>query len=210
MDDLISVYGSMPDRTYAGSVPVMRIRTRIGGTFTALDGRDIAIPEIEASIDGPELPYRLHLVIAVVHGRPVCTSLTAERLPDGAPVTRRGLNSLPVDKLVRMAAAQSAATISRGDGWTSYDLVTPEQSASVLAGLTPRRGRRGDPGAREELVRKVVIAYRDLLAAKVKQPKPAIAKSLGISVSYVSALLADARRQGLLGPAIPGRAGEAE
>jgi DNA-binding transcriptional regulator LsrR (DeoR family) len=54
---------------------------------------------------------------------------------------------------------------------------------------------------------KVVIQYRNLLPV-TGHPKPAIAKSLGISASHVSALLAEARREGILGPAIPGRAGE--
>jgi hypothetical protein len=38
---------------------------------------------------------------------------------------------------------------------------------------------------------KVVTQYRDLLAAKIRLPKPTIARSLGISTSDVSALLAD-------------------
>ena len=56
----------------------------------------------------------------------------------------------------------------------------------------------------------VVAQYRELLAVGVRQPKPVIARSLQISLSYVSALLASARREGLLRPAIPGRAGEGE
>jgi len=191
------------------TVPVMHMRIRIGGTFTTLEGRDVALPEMVAEIDGPAIPYLLRLTIAVVHGKPICTSLTAERRPGGPPVTRRGLNSLPVDKLVRLAAADSAMTATTGDGWRSYDLLNDPGAAALLRELGPRRGRRGDPGARVELIGKVVAAYRDLLAAGIGQPKPAIARELAISVSYVSALLADARRQGLLGPAIPGRAGEA-
>jgi hypothetical protein len=54
----------------------------------------------------------------------------------------------------------------------------------------------------------VVQQYRDLTRAKVKKPKPDIAKNLTISPSYVGALLAQARHEGLLGPAAPGKAGE--
>ena len=188
----------------------MRMRVRIGGEITPLAGApDVAVPELEVDVDSPSIPYVVRLTVAVVHGKPICTSLAAERRPDGPPVTRRGLNAIPVDRLVRAAAAQVAAKVAnRGPGFVSYDLFGDgETAAAVVREMTPRRGRRADPEARRELMSEVVTQYRDLLPV-TRQPKPAIAKSLGISTSYVSALLADARREGILGPAIPGRAGE--
>ena len=139
---------------------------------------------------------------------PVCTELAAERRPDGPPVTRRGLNAIPLERLVRLVAAQAAMSATPGDGLITYEPLNLDEARSVFAELTPRRGRRSDPSAREELTRKVVRAYRDLLASGVKQPKPVIAKELSISSSYVGTLLAEARRHGLLGAALPGRAGE--
>ena len=53
-----------------------------------------------------------------------------------------------------------------------------------------------------------MTAYRELLAADVRQPKPLIAKELSISPSStVGALLAEARQQGLLAAAVPGSSG---
>jgi len=179
-----------------------------GSEMTPLDIAGVAMPPIRAEIDDPMFPYQLELAVAVVHGKPVCTELTAERRPDGPPVTRRGLNAIPLDRLVRLVAAQSAVSATPGEGFISYEPLDLSEVRSVFAELTPRRGRRSDPVAREELTRKVVAAYRDLLASKVRQPKPVIAKELSISTSYVAALLAEARQQGLLGAAIPGRAGE--
>jgi hypothetical protein len=179
-----------------------------GGEITEIGESGFAMPEVQAKFDGSELPYRLQMTVAVVHGQPICTELTAERLPDGPPVTRRGLNALPLDLLVRWVAAQAAWKITRKPGVVSYDGPSEEGARAVLAELTPRRGRHSDPAAREELIRKVVTAYRDLLASGIRQPKPAIARKLSISPSYVGTLLAEARRQGLLGAAIPGRAGE--
>ena len=190
----------------------MNMRVSIGGEMTPLAGApDVAVPELGVEVDEPAIPYVLRLTVAVVHGKPVCTSLAAERRPGGPPVTRRGLNALPVDRLVRAAAMEAAAKVaSRGPGVVSYDLFGGgAATAAVAAEMAPRRGRpREDPGARRELMAKVVAQYRDLLPV-TGHPKPVIARSLGISMSYVSALLAQARREGILGPAIPGRAGEA-
>jgi hypothetical protein len=100
------------------------IQVRPGGVLTPLPGRpDIAVPELNAEVDDPSIPYTLQLTVAVVHGKPVCTSLTANRRPDGAPVTRRGLNAIPVERLVRFAASSVAArVVGRGPGFISYDL----------------------------------------------------------------------------------------
>jgi hypothetical protein len=180
---------------------------QFGGEITRIGESGFAMPEAQAEFHGPDLPYDLQMTVAVVHGQPVCTELTAARRDDGPPVTRRGLNALPLDRLVRWVAAQAAMKVTHGLGTVAYEGPGGDVR-SVLAELTPRRGRHSDPAAREDLTRKVVTAYRELLASGVRQPKPAIARELSISPSYVGALLAEARQQGLLGAAIPGRAGE--
>jgi hypothetical protein len=51
--------------------------------------------------------------------------------------------------------------------------------------------------------------YKELVGAGVKHPKPTIADELGYTASYIGTLLADARKQRLLGPPPgPGKAGE--
>jgi hypothetical protein len=186
----------------------LSITMNLGGMFTPLSAEGYALPPITAKVDGPDIPYILGIAISVVHGQPVCTQLTAEQKDGGPPVTRRGLNSLPVDQIVRAVAAQGALHAEHRPGAITYSPVAPEEVGSLLAELAPRRGRRSDPGAKHQLVERVVQSYRDLLAAGVKQPKPTIAKELSISPSYVGSLLAEARRKGLLGAAVPGCAGE--
>jgi hypothetical protein len=187
----------------------LRTSTDMFGEFAALEEPGFALPQkIDAEFDNASLPYLLHLTVAVVHGHPVCTGLTAERRDGGPPVTRRGLNSLPVERIVREVVAQTVLKTEARPGAISYRPAGTLEAGPVPAQLAPRRGRRSEPEARRELIGKVVAAYRDLVANGVSRPKPAIARELSISGSYVAALLTAARRQGLLGPAIPGRAGE--
>ena len=103
----------------------MLIRTRHAGAFAAIEGHDdLAVPQLAAEITGgldEGVPYDLAIEVSVVHGRPICTSLTATQVAGGPPVTRRGLNSLPVEKFVWYVAAQSAVTVTSGDGWRAYE-----------------------------------------------------------------------------------------
>jgi hypothetical protein len=187
----------------------LRMSMDMFSEFAALEEPGFALPEtIKAEFDHASLPYLVRLTVSVVHGQPVCTGLTAERRDGGPPVTRRGLNSLPVDRIVREIVAQVVLKTETRPGAISYRPAGAPNAGPVLARLAPRRGRRSDPEARQELIGKVVAAYRELVDSGVRQPKPAIAREFSISQSYVAALLTAARRQGLLGPAIPGRAGE--
>ncbi len=193
---------------YSGVMGQLRISMHLGGAFAPLQAEGYALLPIAARVDDPNIPYLLDIEVSVVHGQPVCTQLTAGQKDGGPPVTLRGLNALPVDQIVRAVAAQAAVRAEHGPGIVTYEPVAPEEAVSLLAELAPRRGRRSDPDARNQLIESVVRSYRDLLAAGVKQPKPAIARELSISPSYVGSLLAEARRRGLLGAASPGRAGE--
>jgi hypothetical protein len=205
----------MPDngaRIYVpGAAPEVSVKTQIGGDFAPLGAGGLALPTTKTEIDAPDLPYVLRLTVAVVHGKPVCIGLAAEMRRDGMPVTRRGLNSLPVDRLVRTIAANSAVATGSGPGYVTYDFPAgPDQVAAARREIEPRRGRRAHPDEHLRLLRKVVDAYRDLIRAGCRKPKPFIATELCISQSYVRRLLTEARQIGMLGPAIPGRAGEAD
>jgi hypothetical protein len=185
------------------------VRIRVGGDFAELSMAGVALPSLEAEVDDQALPYLLRIKVEVVHGKPVCTALEATRRPGGMPVTRRGLNSLPVERLVRIIAAQASWQKSAGPGHVTYDLIAgDDERAKVRHQLEPRRGRRPDPATHDDLIRQAVRAYRELLPTTM-HPKPHIAAELNISKSYVAALLREARQRGWLGPAIPGRAGEA-
>jgi hypothetical protein len=183
---------------------------RVGGDFSVMQAPGMALSTLEAEVDDPGLPYVLQMTVRVVHGKPVCQSLAASRREGGRPVTRRGLNLLPVENLVREIAAAAAMKVETGPGYVTYDLITASGDfAAARRELSPARGRQPDPAVHDVLLRQVVEAYRDLLAEEIRKPKPVIAKKFMISQSYVGALLREARQRGWLGPAIPGRAGEA-
>lgn len=184
-------------------------KVQVGGDFAALRAPGMALSTLEAEVDDPALPYVLQITVRVVHGKPVCQSLAASRREGGRPVTRRGLNSLPVEHLVREIAVSAALKMETGPGYVAYDPITESnERAAARRQLAPPRGRQPDPAAHDALVRQVVDAYRDLLDEKIWKPKPIIANEFSISQSYVAALLREARQRGWLGPAIPGRAGE--
>jgi hypothetical protein len=186
----------------------MHVESRIphvqgeGGAFYAT--RSIA------HVDDPGLPYKLEVDIGILYGRPVCLALTATQRDGGSPVTRSGLNSLPVEQIVREAAARSSVMLRSSENGSL--LLTPpsrEEVAAVEKSLRPRRGRRGDPEARRALLERVARMYKELVGAGVQHPKPPIAGELGYSQSYIGAMVAEARKQGLLGaPPGPGKAGE--
>lgn len=185
------------------------MRIRVGGDFATLGIPGVALPPLEAEVDDSALSYLLHIMVEVVHGKPVCVGLEAFRRPGGMPITRRGLNSLPIERLVREIAAQAPWRKAAGPGYVTYDLIAgADERAAVRRQFEPRRGRRADPAAHDDLIRRAVTAYRELLPT-TSHPKPLIAAELGFSPSYVAALLREARQRGWLGPAIPGRAGEA-
>jgi hypothetical protein len=190
-------------------VSEFKISMDLGGAFAQLQNEGYALSPVTARVDHPDLAYALGIAVSVVHGQPVCTQLTVVQKDGGPPVTRRGLNSIPVDQIVRAVAAYAAVRTEHRPGVVVYRPVAPEEAGILRAELAPRRGRRSDPVARDQLIERVVRSYRDLIAAGVRQPKPAIARELSISQSYVGSLLAEARRRGLLGAAVPGRAGEA-
>jgi hypothetical protein len=189
----------------------MDMRVSIGGELTALPGLpDLAVPQLTAEVNDPEISYDLVMQIAMVHGKPVCTSLTAGRREGGPPVTRQGLNSLPVNRLVRQAVSVGMTRkAGEGPGFRAWDWPAPPGAAESALRELARSGGRPADGSTQDRMHEAVTMYRDLLGLDPR-PTTTIARELQISVSYASQLLTRARKQGLLGAAIPGRAGEAE
>jgi hypothetical protein len=184
---------------------------RLAGNVELLEDGFALATRLQAEVDLESLPYVLTLDIGVLHGRPICLSLRADRRAGGSPVTRSGLATIPVERLVLRAAVEAGGLRAESqDGVIVVEPLTEAEQTELARRLRPRRGRRADPAARRQLMEQVVQQYRDLTRAQVKKPKPDIASNLAISQSYVGALLAQARREGLLGPAAPGRAGETE
>lgn len=158
-------------------------------------------------VDEPEIsPYDVKMEVGVLHGRPICTSFTAVQRDGGPPVTRKGLNSTQVEKLIRKALTGTDAgplmrsTPLKTGGWRVTPLSRADARDAYKA-TQPKRGARGDPAERQRKIEQVAAMYRDLIAAGIRQPKPPIAETLYLSASYVGALLAEARKQGLVPPA---------
>ncbi len=92
---------------------------------------------------------------------------------------------------------------------------TPEAAIArarvALAGVTRRSGTRARGEAKKLLLERVAEEYRLALASGHKQPRKIVAARLGYSVEHIGRLLVEARRTvpPLLGPASPGKAGEA-
>lgn len=158
--------------------------------------------------DEPGVPYDLRLTIEALHGKVICTAAVVTQREGGPPIMRSALARLPIDRLLRQAA------IAVGFDPTADSILgglSGDMADRVERSMAPARGRRGDPEARQRLLATVATMYRDLTAAGVSNPKPAIARQLGYSPSYVGSLIGQARRTKppLLGPAYSGRAGEA-
>lgn len=187
------------------------MRVSMGGPMTALRGMpDVVVPQLGIKVDDEGVAYDLEMTVAMVHGAPVCTALTATQRPGGPPVTRQGLNSLPLNRIVREAVAMGAwRKVAEGPGFTACDFMVPGTAEDALRAMPGGRHRPADPGTQDQRMRDAVKAYKELTGSGHTRPKPVIARSMGFTVSYVSKLLTRARREGLLGPARSGRAGEA-
>jgi len=164
---------------------------------------------LTASVRDPRLGYDLELEIRVLYGRPICVSLEARQREGGPPITRSGLNSLPIDKIVRAASARHALRVrSSQKGTSTLSPATTEEQETARKALGPKLGRPGDPVARRERLIAVATAYQELTQAGVKHPRKALAGQFGYAPASMGRLIAEARKEGFLGAAPgPGRAG---
>lgn len=161
--------------------------------------------------DDPSVPYAVTVEMDVVGGKPICRRLTAERKPEGIPVTRRGLNAIPLAEIVEEIVRRFSLRFEPvGDGRKRARATTEAERTAGVQAMRPPRGRRRDAESRRALIERVAELYQELVNNKISHPKPVIAEQLGYSTSYIGALVAEARRMTppLIGkPTGPGRAG---
>lgn len=154
----------------------------------------------------PAIPYDMTIEVVVVHGEPICRSVEVRQCAGGPQVGRAALGTVPIDRIVREAFVSQA--MRKAPDGSHFGPASPDERAALSAKLRPRRGRKGDPEAKQRLIEKVAAMYLDLAAAGERHPKPVIARELGYSQGHIGTLLAGAREQGLVGPPPgPGRAG---
>jgi hypothetical protein len=135
-----------------------------------------------------------------------CTALELRQLEGGDPITGSTLRELPSPtRLLREALAAVAGEVqalpgggARGDFSGRADVADFERHV--------RRPRRGSPLTNEELER-VVTIYRAALD-RGDPATQAVADELHLARSTAARWVAKARERGLLGPALPGQAGE--
>ncbi len=103
-------------------------------------------------------------------------------------------------------ARHEVAFRSRADSLEQALEDTRAAIARAAVDRRPGQRRRGDDA--QELLERVVAEYRNAVARGERAPRPVIGRRLGYSPAHVGRLLVKARKQGLLGQPLTGRAGE--
>lgn len=189
------------------------------GTGTAeegggpLDGNLVLANRATVGIDDPAVPYEIELTVAAVNRTLAAEDVRLRRRGDGPAVTSTALRGLVVETYI--ARVREEVGHAHGGAWikqvteqtptsTTYSLVNPDRWNAFEH--AQRRRDRPTPGLVAQL-------YRDALASPDpkdrKAPTATVARRLNYHRGHAARLVAQARAEGLLGPAHPGRAGEA-
>ena len=186
---------------------------------------DYALPERFSATVTPsdrDLPI-CHLRIVVERGRAVCDELRLERQPGGLPIGRALLHRIPVPEYVSRSVDNAGywrmkgpgPVISTADGETHRRPTEPAGEGYVATPIVgvARTGRykAANRAPRRPLsserLQEVADVYRRAFA-KGQHPTEAVRVEFEVSRSTASRWVKRARQEGLLGPAVPRRAGE--
>jgi hypothetical protein len=161
-------------------------------------------------------------------GRLVATGLIVGPT-DSGELTARSLRAIPLAQIITVLAGliaqyqddpedipgvvweASPDEVSRGARRKSYRSFEALISDLVLARADRYEGPRARPGPKghpPEHYERVAAAYREALIASPRAPMKALAKQLHASDATVRRWVQRARDKGLLGPSMPGKAGE--
>jgi hypothetical protein len=172
----------------------------LGSSNLARVGPDLFVPSpLTIACSDSAVPYDLELVVDVEDGIPVCRTLQVTRRDGGPPVTREGLRAVPVEKVMRLAAASVSLRASgRGDHYALEPAALDDQR-TAWKGMQPRRGRAAEERTRL-LATDLFRRYSDLRTVGVKQPKAVLreqlkAEGIHYSLSRIGALVAQGRKQ---------------
>lgn len=201
-----------------------------------LIAQDAALPDhFEADLIPRDTTLaRVTLEVRIIDGRPTCVRLGLRALawthdsrypkgddPASGPITGTTLRRIPLGRYLTHVSAHAVMRFTRepNDGplgpytiagqpaWPVYDAPRASDHGAVLDVLAGKRGaRRGIPLEESDL-REVRDVYR--AALDVGQPPTiTVAQTMHVSRATASRWIAQAREQGYLGAAVPGRAGE--
>ncbi len=129
-------------------MPDIQIREvlRSTGRWSLYGGRMVAsvpagVTFVPSANDVDPLDFVVRMVIDIVDGRLACVSLTAERLPDGPPITSEGLRRVRVAEYVVFAAERASTEIlleriPAADGSYALAKFSPPPRDFAKAGMT--------------------------------------------------------------------------
>lgn len=174
-------------------------------------GFGLIVPEFVASIDDPQLPWLVRMVVGVHDGRLVARQVSViSRRPTG-PVTGAALRRVPVDAYLGLARTEAA----RPEAGVIVAFDETPAGVRWSAGLSEQEWQESFDGrrrAQDQWLPSVALAYREALSNPTPRvngsPTAEVARRLHMSRGHASRLVTAARRANLLGPASPGRAGE--
>jgi hypothetical protein len=157
-------------------------------------------------IKNARLNLNVEMTASVRGGRLVCERLCLSSERGNTVITTATLRKIPVAALMKQAA-KSVAQVHEAphDNWEDEGTAAENRANIRIARLVAGGRTRGDRGA---ILKKVASTYRKAVKLDHPAPREFVATELNYSVSYVGKLLVEARRQGLLRKALPGRPGE--
>lgn len=164
-------------------------RSKMLGTVS-LPAPGSAMPEASLWLDGGHI---VTIVWTTLNGRLEPHKVTVQA-PEGRPVTAEALRSIPLGTIVTELRTRVAAAHER----RSRTSTSSEERARWLK-VASQAGGALEP---------VAEIYREAHRAGLS-PIEEVATALGVSKSTAAKRVVAARRAGHLGPAVPGKAGEA-
>lgn len=193
----------------------LRTGDRVGYTATAMsdppacsqitvaDGPPPLPDGVWTTFSGGRLPFPVHLRTSRSEdGRLICTALVIT--PGEQEITARSLREIPLSQLLSRRGGRSANSESLG---LSFAAAFMEALSPEFEGALARPGPQGHP---REHFEGVAAAYREALIQSPRAPVQWLldTETLHGSEATVRRWIRRARDMGLLGEAVPGRAGE--
>ena len=146
--------------------------------------------------------YSLEFSVVYEAGRFVVDWLTIRRRDDGPPVTSEGIREIPVAAFLRLAVEGNLMRV----GPTIRDGNKSTWELTWAGPITLSERAQAGGGPTEQDLRAVADVYH-VAYATGGAPAKAVMERLGLPRSTASRWIALARKQGLLGPATPRKAG---
>jgi hypothetical protein len=135
-------------------------------------------------------------------GHFVCNRLTVKRREDGPPITTEGLREIPVTAFLRLAVEANRLRV----GPREYGGHTSSWELTWAGPIALSERAQGGGGPSDEDIRAVADVYQ-LAYVTGGAPTKTVMERLGLPRSTASRWIALARKQGMLGPATPRKAG---